>query len=371
MAVTLAALAVMGLVWLLRRTGSRDAPARIAADVPARLAAVAANRLPAHRQDWGMAMAAELTQVSGRARRWQFAAGLLRVMLFPPSRHPARVPAAALGGLLAAVGATVAAATEVPSMSVFAAAAGLLLGGYATVAASRSHRLRPTVPRIAVGAVALAGVAAAVAAVVRIAVAYPAATTDRTHVFSVLFALALTGCVALALSPVGRAGSMDPSAPADTVLWWAFAGALASGAGWAAVAVTTPVITDGTSAILWPVGAAATLAVSAGAAATTRSRLAGVQAGLLTAVLSALMRFALDLTAILQVHHYTLTSPYDIAAYAHSGYPSVASYVLSDALGGSILGGLVLYPIGLIGIAHLAATAGAGLRQLAARRTTA
>jgi len=211
MVVTLAALAVLAVAWLLRRTTSGDAPARIAA--------VAANRLPAHRQDWGRAMAAELTQVSGRARRWQFAAGLLRVTLFPPPRHPARVLAAALGGLLAAVGATVAAATEVPSMSVFAAAAGLLLGGYATVAASRSQRLRPTVPRVAVGAVALAGVAAAVAAVARIAVAHPAATTDRTHVFSVLFALALTGCVALALSPVGRAGPMNRSASADTVLW--------------------------------------------------------------------------------------------------------------------------------------------------------
>ena len=363
MVVALAALAVIGLAWLLCRAGSGD--------VPARVAAVAANRLPAHRQDWGMAMAAELTQVSGRARRWQFAAGLLRVMLFPPSRHPARVLAAALGGLLAAVGATVVAATEVPSMSVFAAAAGLLLGGYGTVAASRSHRLRPTMPRIAIGAVALAGVAAAVAAVVRIAVAYPAATTDRTHVFSVLFALALTGCLALTLSPVRHAGPAGTTGPADTVLWWALAGALACGAGWTIVAVTTPVTAGGATSLLWPAGAAATLAVSAGAAATTRSRLSGVQAGLLTAVLGALMRFALDLTAILQVHHYTLTSAYDIAAYAHSGYPSVASYVLSDAVAGDILGGLVLYPMALLVVAFLGAAAGAGLRQLAVRRITA
>src|SRR5262249_9164724 len=194
MVITFAVLAVIGLAWLLRPTGDGDTPARIAA--------VTANRLPAHGKDGGRAMAAELTQVSGRARRWQFAAGLLRVMLFPPPRHPARVLAAALGGLLAAVGATAAAAAEVPSLAVFAAILGLLLGGYATVAASRSHRLRPTVPRVAVGAEALAGVAAAVAAVVRIAVAYPAATTDRTHAFSVLFALALAGRLALAFGPV-------------------------------------------------------------------------------------------------------------------------------------------------------------------------
>jgi hypothetical protein len=155
------------------------------------------------------------------------------------------------------------------------------------------------------------------------------------------------------------------------VLWWALAGALASGAGLTAVAVTTPVTMDGTTSLLWPAGAGATLGVSAGAAATTRNRLSGIRAGLLTAVLGALMRFALDLTAILQVHHYALTSPYDIAAYAHSGYPSVASYVLSDALAGGILGGLVLYPIALLVVAFLGAAAGAGLRQLGARRTSA
>jgi hypothetical protein len=363
MVILLGVLVLAGLIWLARRKRGGD-PA-------ARLAAVAASHLPPHRQDWGRAMAAELTQVHGRASRWRFTAGVLRVALFPPPRHRARVLIVACAGLLAAAAATMAAAREAPSLSVFTAVLGLLLCGYATVAASRSHRLRPTVPRVAVGAVALAGVVAAVAAVVRIAVAYPAATTDRTHVFSVLFALALTGCVALALRPVSRAGSTTPSAPADTVLWWALAGALASGAGWAAVAVTTPVIRDATSAVLWPVGAAAALAVSAGAAATTRSRLAGLQAGLLTAVLSALMRFALDLTAMLQVHHYVLTSQSDIAAYAHSGYPSVASYVLSDALAGNILAGLVLYPIGLLGIAYLAATAAAGLRQAAARHTSA
>jgi len=363
MVILLGVLALAGLVWLARRKRGGD-PA-------ARLAAVAVSHLPPHRQDWGRAMAAELTQVDGRASRWRFTAGVLRVALFPPPRHRARVLIVSCAGLVAAAAATMAAAREAPSLSVFTAVLGLLLCGYATVVVSRSHRLQPSVPRVAVGAVALAGVAAAVAAVVRIAVAYPAATTDRTHVFSVLFALALAGCLALALSPVGRAGSTDLSAPADTVLWWALAGALACGAGWAAVAVTTPVIRDGTSAVLWPVGAAATLAVSAGAAATTRSRLSGVQAGLLTAVLSALMRFALDLTAILQVHHYALTSPYGIAAYAHSGYPSVASYVLSDALAGSILGGLVLYPVILLAVALLGAAAGTGFRRGTARRTSA
>jgi hypothetical protein len=91
MVIAFAALAVIGLAWRFRRTGGGDTPARIAA--------VAANRLPAHRQDWGRAMAAKLTQVNGRAQRWRFATGLLRVVLFPPPRHPARVLAAASGAL--------------------------------------------------------------------------------------------------------------------------------------------------------------------------------------------------------------------------------------------------------------------------------
>ena len=67
---------------------------------------------------------------------------------------------------------------------------------------------------------------------------------------------------------------------------------------------------------------------------------------------------------LLQLHHYTLATAYDVNAYAHSGYPNVASYVLSDALAGGILAGLVLYPFGLLICAVLGAMAGTRLRRL-------
>jgi hypothetical protein len=81
--------------------------------------------------------------------------------------------------------------------------------------------------------------------------------------------------------------------------------------------------------------------------------------------------FTVTLTTVLHLHHYTLAGAADAAAYAHSGYPSVASYVLSDTLSGGILAGLVLGPVVLLGVAFLGAGAGTGLRELAARRASA
>jgi hypothetical protein len=249
---------------------------------------------------------------------------------------------------------------------VFVAVLGLLLSVYATAVTSRSPGPRPTVPRVIVGVVALAGVAAAAAAVVRIAAAHPAATTDDTHVFSILFALALAGYLAFALTPPGLGDHADT----HIVLWWALAGALASSAIWVTAALTMPATTVGVIGYLSPVAAAATLAASVGASATARSRRAGVQAGLLTGILAAPVHFAVDLTAILQLHHYTLSSPYDVAAYPHSGYPDVASYILSDAVAGEIIAGLVLYPLTLLALALLGAVAGSGVHRIATRRTS-
>jgi len=53
----------------------------------------------------------------------------------------------------------------------------------------------------------------------------------------------------------------------------------------------------------------------------------------------------------MQAGHYALTSPYDAAAFPHSGYPDVASYLLSDAMAGDVLVGLVAYPVVLFAVA--------------------
>src|SRR6516162_3475141 len=281
----LTVLVVAGTFAVFRGKGGGDAPARITT--------LAANQLPPHRGEWGIAMAAELAHVHGRARRWCYTAGVLRVALFPPPRHPGRVVVVALTGLLAAAAATVAAASEVPTLSVFVAVLSLLLCAYLTVAASRAGRPRPTAPRLIVGAVGLAGVAAAVAAVVRIAAADPAATTDSTHVFSILSALALTGYLTLALTPPRLGGDVNRRL-ANTALWWGLAAALAGGAVWAVAALANPAAPEGVTGLLSPVGVATTLAAAAGASAATGSRQAGAQAGLLTAVLGAPIQFAVD-----------------------------------------------------------------------------
>lgn len=73
-------------------------------------------------------------------------------------------------------------------------------------------------------------------------------------------------------------------------------------------------------------------------------------------MLSAPAHVAAELTAILQAGHFTLASAYDVAAYPHSGYPDVASYLLSDAMAGEIITGLVAFPLVLAAIAVLTAS---------------
>jgi hypothetical protein len=74
------------------------------------------------------------------------------------------------------------------------------------------------------------------------------------------------------------------------------------------------------------------------------------------------------LTGILQAGHFTLTNAYDVAAYPHSGYPDVASYLLSDTMAGEIITGLVAFPLVLAAIAVLAASWGVSGRPPLAHR---
>jgi hypothetical protein len=71
------------------------------------------------------------------------------------------------------------------------------------------------------------------------------------------------------------------------------------------------------------------------------------------------MRFAVELTTLLGAGHYTLTDQYDIAAFPHSGYPTVASYLLSDALGGAIITSMLAACFLMIAATLAGAAAGA------------
>jgi len=337
---SLLAVAALPLRWRAPRHGHRDLPARIVAG--------AAGRLPARLQEWGQGMAVELLQIPDRADRWWFAVGVLRIALFPPVRRGRRVLVTVLAGLAGAAGVTAAAADEIPSLTAFAAALGLLLACYATVATWRSAWAEWTVRQVIVAAVAMAGVAASVTDVVWIGMFYPATITASTDVplYSVLFALLLAVCLAVALSP-------PRGQHTATVLGRGLAGALASGAVCVAVTVT------GAAGAQLLVGPVTALTVAAGVSARTHSRSAGIRSGLLAAALSAPMRFAVDLTALLWVRHDTLTDRYDIVAFPHSGYPTVASYLLSDALGGAILSSMLTVSLLMVIATLLGAAIGA------------
>jgi hypothetical protein len=339
--VILVILAAAGLPHLLPALRGKDGR-----DAPARIVAIAAAQLPAHRRDWGQAMAAELAQVRGRVSRWQFAVGVLRVVALPPARHPRRAAAVAVTGLAVTAAATAAAVSEVPAVSVFVAVLALLLCGCATAVTSRSLPSRLTAPYAAIAAAALAAAAASVAGLAWIAAVHPAAASDPRHMFSVLLALILGAYLAVALIPPRGGGSA-------IMLRWALAGTLACG-----TIGTAAALADGPAPMLAGC-AVVTAAVAYGASAATGSRQAGARAGLLTVILGTLTHFAAVTVVLAATHRYTLTSPYDVARYHHSGAPDVASYVIGDGLAGAILSGLLIYPAILAAIVLASSAAGA------------
>ena len=330
---------VWGVVRLRRRHAGTDLATRIVT--------AATHRLPAERRDWGRAMLAELAHIDRPARRWRFAAGVVRVALLPPAADPHQVVGvAALGSLITAV-AFLATSRAVPSLTVFITVLSLTLCAYATLTVARTARTHRGRPHLIVGGVVLTGVGAAVVSLVRIAATHPGATTDHSHVYSVLCAVILSGYVAAALRT--QRANVRP----NTVLWWGLAGGLAGGGISVTLAVASPDTTSGIVALLSPIGVGATVVAAIGAALTSRNRATGIRAGVLTAILSALIRFTIDLTTLADAPQYALTG---------SGLPGGASHVISDAIGGAILGGLVLYPLALCVVALVGATIGTGLR---------
>lgn len=150
------------------------------------------------------------------------------------------------------------------------------------------------------------------------------------------------------------------ASPADSrgraTLWAAATACLA-------VAATTVLLpAEAVSAPISPVIAATTLAATLAAGATTGSRAAATRAGLLAAVLGTPIHFATALLLAQYAHPAVLTDSYDIAAYPHSGYPDVASYLLSDTIAGNIVS-LVVTPLAMSAIAVLAAAAAPHLRR--------
>jgi hypothetical protein len=198
MAITLS---VCAFALLAYRVWVRTGDSRSTMDGPGLLLTAAVHLLPDERHDWGTAMIGELTQVQSPSARWWFALGCAWAALFPPRRRGLPITLIGLLSVVAAIATGLAMHWVLPAMQVFAVTFVALVGVLATLTVARSHKPGLTTPGIVTSATLLAGVAGCIAIFAYIAAKYPAAVYDPSHVFSVLFAVLLTGYVWLALTP--------------------------------------------------------------------------------------------------------------------------------------------------------------------------
>jgi len=317
--ILLLALATMATVLVLCHPG-RDG------DLPQRIVVAATNRLPADRHTWSRALVAELAAVDGFGRRWRFAAGVARIALFPPARQPTTARTTAAIGCAATVVTTLATLRFLPTLSIFVAAFGLMTSAGATAIACRRPRSSTGSAHLVAAALAVSGVLAAVGAVIALAATHPAATRDQTHIFSLVLAATLTAYLITGLSA---------TAPAKVTPLTVWSGVAGAGGAVLASAIVLP--TGAIVALIPPITVAAALATGTLVGVATRNRVAAARAGVIAAVLSMPAHFAIAVIAAQSARPTTLTNPYDIAAYARSGSPDVASYVLGDDLAGNIV----------------------------------
>lgn len=314
-------------------------------DGPARLLATAVATLPEDRRDWGAAMAAELTQVQGSSARWGFAAGCVRVALFPP--RSSRVPVLVVGALTAAAGVTAGLAVGhiLPAMRVFAATFVGIVGAVTILAATRSHQVRAFASGPAVSAAGLAGVTACIAVTGYFQVQHPTAAVYLPPTAAVLLATVLAGCLWLALTPPRGLTTNRLARRIAVGAAMALGGGLvvASRLGLRGVVV----LEEGLCAYLILAPITLVFTGSVVAAAVGRSFRAGVQAAVWTALLGSLAVYAVGLLEALVWYRFDSS-----LIFAGDGVPV-------DAVGENLRGfawGLVLLPFlwlpfGVIGAA--------------------
>jgi hypothetical protein len=322
-------------------------------DMPSWLVTVAARWLPTERRDWADALVAELAIVHGRTARWAYAVAALRMVTVPPAHRPPHLARTASIAAIGAVALSTAAILTVPTVAPFITTLAALLAGYVTVRKGRSTPHTATPSSRTVTVIAIVGIAATVAALWAVAVIHPSAATDHTHILSTLLAAVLIGFLGNTLH--------RPTAHADLIRYGAAAGATCL-AGIAALTALAGPDRAAVSPLLSLPGIGVCLIVALAIAVKTGNATAARRAGLLTAILAAPLQFAVATINLLNVHDWSLTTTYDQAAYPRSGYPDVASYMISDALGGYLITGILIGPLILGVIASMAATAGARLR---------
>lgn len=275
-------------------------------DAPARLLAAAVATLPAERRDWGVAMTAELAQVSDPLARWRFAAGCARAAVFAPRGHQVTVLAVAFLATAAIVVTGLAVGSALPAMRLFAVTFVVLVGAWATVAAMRFRQLHRPAHGPLIMLAGLAGVAACIA-VTGYNLETDASATLGSF-YAITLAVVLAGCLWLTLAPP-RALTTNKLAR-----WVGLGVALALGVGIVQAARLNETNGEGILSYVLIPGVAVFVA-SASVAAIDRSFSGGLQAAMWAVVLTCLLTFAVYMVEALRWYHAHQTSLLD----GHSG----------------------------------------------------
>lgn len=320
-----------------RRSTVRDGQRRGAS----LLLAAAAHLFPPQRREWAQAMLAELDEVPGSWARWRFALGGVWTGFVAHGREPVPIAGTAVVlGVAGGVGAVAYAAS--PVTHVFAVALSIVL---ALVGTSLPRRPAAGATSGAVlGVTLLVGVAACVALTLFGVAAYPAAAADdgTTAVYSLVLAAALGAYVWVGLGAwpvVDRRGHAGGPVLVGVVL----------GAGWAVVGV----VSDHAGAVAVAVGVGvAGLVVAGGFGArlvrrgTTERALVAV--GLRTGLVAGLAYFVAGMSATYITASWPVHDREVLEGFRASGLPDLATYMVSDYLGGSIVA-LVFLPALVLG----------------------
>jgi hypothetical protein len=174
-------------------------------DGPALLLAIAVGALPPERREWGTAMISELAHLRGGMARWELALGCawacVWAAIFPRDGRRAPALAAGVTATIAVLVAGYAVGQVMPAMRLFTETFIALVGVLATLAVARSRPARLVAAGLAVVALGLAGVAACIALTAYVLATSPQPANALRPREAVLLAVALAGCLWLALTP--------------------------------------------------------------------------------------------------------------------------------------------------------------------------
>ena len=308
------------------------------------LLATAGHLFPPERREWAEAMLAELDEVPGSFARWRFALGGAWAGVVASGREP--VPVAGMAVVVGVAGGVGVVAYAVsPVTHVFAIALSIVLA-LAGISSPRRRAAGATSGAV-LGVTLLVGVAACVALTLFGVAAYPAAAADdgATAVYSLVLAAALGAYVWVGLGAWPAADRRGHGSVAGGPVPLG----LLLGAGWAVVGV----VSDRVGAVPLVVAVSVLgLVVAGGFGArlvrrgTTERALVAV--GLRTGLVAGLAYFVAGMSATYLTASWPVHDQEVLEGFRASGLADLATYIVSDSLGGSIAA-LVGLPVLVLG----------------------